>query len=313
MRIFYGIISVLVAGCASVQEAPQPTITPEPETQVATFSDGTPCVPPAGWEEIADRAEGKILVIGELHGTNEIPNAVANYACAVAARGGKTMVALEVNKDIIGSALEKASQSSDPRQVLLDSTPDHWRIPYGQGSEAWLDLMVKLSGLSNIVVAPMDEGFQLPEFETDQARSAWIKNRPPEYFQQFREKAMARNITALSQGYDRTIVLVGNLHARKSKVDFLPDTDLMAMLLQEDTLTLNSFYDGGEAWNVTSEGPGVKVVSASNHPLVDDVKSTPEMGWREDLLPAYDGYLFVGRLTASPPALADNENNEPGS
>ena len=37
---------------------------------------GTECGAPAGWEPVAAAAEHKVLIFGESHGTNEMPDAL---------------------------------------------------------------------------------------------------------------------------------------------------------------------------------------------------------------------------------------------
>ena len=100
------------------------------------------------------------------------------------------------------------------------------------------------------------------------------------------------------------IVLVGNLHAAKARLEHLPTVDPMAMLLPTNTLTLNAEYDEGE-----SSHPSHDLSSAQSYPTQSNRQGTPPnadkpiIGLSDALNPNYDGYLYVGTITASEPAI----------
>ena len=116
---------------------------------------------------------------------------------------------------------------------------------------------------------------------------------------------MAEKINAASEGFDRTIVLVGNVHARKAGLEVLPDVSLMTMLVP-DAISLLVVHDGGTAWVNSGDSVGVVEQYKLNRTglLANSMELIPEglPAYPGDK-PAYDGYVSVGAITASEPAL----------
>lgn len=270
------------------------------------------CGAPDGWANVAEAAEHKVLIFGEAHGTNEIPDAFARYVCAASARNGRTLVLLEIDVSHEG-ALQSASDASDPRTVLTEAMQKHWMSKDGRGSEAMLDMMVNLIRLRqagrDLDIRPMDVITGWPETETPEERSAWLARQPRTAIQQMRDAGMAEKIRVESEGFDRTIVLVGNVHARKEELQALPGVDLMAMLIP-DAISLLVLDDGGTAWNWTENGPGINERSPSNR----EHRAPNSMALTTEKLPVYpgdqpnfDGYVSVGPITASEPAISSGD------
>ena len=267
------------------------------------------CNAPAGWAGVAAAAEGKVLIIGETHGTNEIPDAFARYVCAVSAQGGKTLVLLEYPATF-ADAVSDASDAADPHAVLVSRMQDHWSSRDGRGSAAMLEMVETLIDLRqsgrDLTIEPMDQMTGWPEADSPEALSAWLVAQPPARVQQMREDGMAAKIRDASEGFDRTIVLVGNIHARKAEIDMLPGVRLMAMLIP-DAISLFVTDDGGTVWiSARGSSTGVSTQYSSNttrRPANSMALGPDDMPAYPGDLPAYDGYLSVGAVTASPPPL----------
>lgn len=80
-----------------------------------------------GWENIAKAAEGKFLIFGEMHGTNEVPAAFGGYVCEVVQQEGTTVVWLEMSQSY-QAALVAAKLREDPRSFLVSEMKDQWSI-----------------------------------------------------------------------------------------------------------------------------------------------------------------------------------------
>jgi hypothetical protein len=266
----------------------------------APAADDQGCAPPARWRDVAEAAEGQFLVVGELHGTNEIPAAFGSYVCAAAKQGGRTLVGLEIHPKY-AEAINAASGSGDPEAVLLMQMPDFWSGSYGLSSEAMLRLIGLLTTIEGVDIVPFNGDFPIPEFDTPEEVQAWFDAMEVGELQQLREEAMAGILSRAFEGYDRAIVLVGNIHAAETKFDFLEGADNMAMLLPGEPVSLNYRSDGGTAWNNQGEGGKPNLVLPSST-AIPSVLPVPSIGLTEATGPAYDGYLYVGTVTASPPA-----------
>jgi hypothetical protein len=100
---------------------------------------------------------------------------------------------------------------------------------------------------------------------------------------------------------DRTqallLILVGNLHARKTLFARWPEVGLPAAghLHASDTLTLNVAQQGGQTWSCQPE-----CRAHDSAAVYDSGARGVILGPVED--GAYDGVLAVGPVTASPPA-----------
>ena len=280
--------SLLLAACAAAPEA-----------------SADRCAPPTGWEAVADAAEGGFLVVGEMHGTNEVPAAFAQYVCAVSARDGRTLVGLEIG-EAYAEALAAATTSDAPEALLRDAMDEVWRSTDGRGSEAMLAMMVDIAAMGGVDMLAFSrfadlEALGMPMDASQEEKLAWLQSLPLHVTQQGREEAMAAVLNEAAPGYDRVIVLVGNIHAGKTRFDFLEGADNMAMLLDGKVVALDNRFDGGEAWNAQG-GSGKANEAGTWLDGVPEGADAPMMRLTAEVGPRYDGVLYVGSITASPPA-----------
>lgn len=245
------------------------------------------CSPPDGTPALLDRPE-RVIIIGELHGTEQAPRAVGEIACA-AADQGPVVVALELEDtlqptlDAFISRLDEASALA----TLSDTSLMNRARQDGRTSKALLALlqrvrMLKASGRDislHLFQPSMTRGQELDqawyELNMGQLLSEARQNRPDA----------------------RVIGLVGNIHARKTPLARYPDIGIPATghLPTRETLSLRVAQQGGFAWNCGRDACGVKPSFASDDGQMNGVVLTPvEDG-------AYDGLLALGPSTASPP------------
>lgn len=283
-----GVVGTLLA-CAHSALA-----TPSPESAAA-------CNPPSGWETVAEAAEGRVLFVGEIHGNAETPDAFARYVCAAAAQGGSTLVLLELPPHH-EPAMREAMASDDPRAALLTGLGTHWKTQDGRGSGAMLDMMGDLMSLAKsntqISIEPFSL-FLLKEFPTPEETMAWAASLSADEIQEQSEAGMAQEIIRRSAGYDRTIVLVGNVHAYLASRENsgVPS----AAMRVPGALSLRVVHDGGESWIHGAEEAGIHSFPALN-PHGEPV-NTIGLSARYD--PHFSGFLSVGSISASPPALPE--------
>jgi len=279
MRI---LISLLLAlGCGSA---------PPPATAPAGPPPAAPQPPPATTPPIELSAEvlppHGTLLLGDLHGTREIPAFVGRLVAAVAERE-PVVLALEIAPAAAPSLqpfLASDGSAAMRRQLLADPW---WQAPYqdGRRSVAAAELLETIRALRAagrpIEVVAIDDSSQDAEA---------------------REAAMAGNVIAARRAHPDAalIVYAGNLHTGKREVAFRPGFAWMAMRVAAagiPLISLDERHTDGTAWicrDAVAEHCGVGFVAGRG----------PELGLR--LEPArsgaYDGWFGVGAVTASPPA-----------
>jgi hypothetical protein len=283
----------IAAVCCQLVLAQAAVAAPSPQEQY--------CNPPSGWETVAEAAEGRVLFVGEIHGNTETPDAFARYVCAAAAQGGSTLVLLELPPHL-EPAMQDAMVSDDPRTALLAGLEAHWKTRDGRGSVAMLDMMARLMSLAKtnpqLSIEPFSL-FLLKEFPTPEETMAWAASLSPEEIQEQSEAGMAQEIHRRSAGYDRTIVLVGNVHAYLAmrEASSVPS----AAMRVPGALSLRVVHDGGESWIHGTGKSGVHSFTAAN-PYAEP---TNAIGQSERYEPYFSGFLSVGPISASPPALPE--------
>lgn len=117
------------------------------------------------------------------------------------------------------------------------------------------------------------------------------------------DRGMAEKIVGASGNSARTIVLIGSLHAMKDEIEWMPGVNFAAALTP-DSLSLIAIHDGGTSWSMTDAAGTIREAPPSSRYRPDpDFLSRADMGWVESLGPAFDGYYYLGTISASPPVL----------
>ncbi|MDH7974286.1 hypothetical protein QH494_19025 [Sphingomonas sp. AR_OL41] len=279
---------------------------------------GPDCVLPTGWAQV-ERRRPRYVVFGEMHGSTESPAFVGTVACALAARGERILVAVEH-----GSTNDAAFQAA-------------WRLPHeqfavalqkagwagrtdGVASTAMLALLVRLHALKEQGAAIGIVAFNGARDDAQRARFGALPGQGPH------EAAQAENIrdAAGAQPYDHVLVLVGNLHAGKRPVErggFTFSPMVMQLAPPEAVVSLDMRIAGGALWNcrlkqgvVPEAGKPIPgdAVECGSHPTRDlpDLHRTPFVSLqafpheKPDI--DYDGFFWLGKVTASPPAVPDH-------
>lgn len=187
--------------------------------------------------------EIRYVVVGEIHGTNETPDAVANLACLAAKSGRPVTVALEYDADTQATidAWLQSNGSATARGALLAMKFWHRDFQDGRSSVAFLRLFeqlreLKQAGRIHGVVASDVADFTDAESRDAGMAKAWQRAvRPPNGL---------------------VLALVGNLHAMRQKRAGFDMVPAASLLPRDQTVTINAVSDGGEAWTCQQDGCG---------------------------------------------------------
>ncbi len=237
------------------------------------------------WEKVLEN-QPRWIVIGEIHGSNEVPEAFANAVC-LTAQSNPVLVAVEqpTSDQLAIDGFMQSDGGAVAQSAFLKAQMWNSDVKDGRSSEAYFRLFESLrrmlaAGLIEKVVA-----FQPSTFTTQPT--------PAEY-----EQAMAEILIAAGQPDITVIALVGNVHAMRTEVPWQPTYIPMAgRLPREETVSLNTSAKGGAAWNCQGAdkcGPQSSPATAPGE-QVAGVELDAEEGW-------YSGTLNLGvPTTASPP------------
>jgi hypothetical protein len=235
---------------------------------------------------------GGVIMVGELHGTEQAPRFVGDLACALARRGLPVTVALELPVEL-SDRLQRLATAPAGQTNTVD-----WQAVF---SAAWQDgrRSTAIAELVERVAAMRRAGANvgLASYAPDSAPTA-----------QERDTGMGRAIAALAVAQRSIIVLSGNLHNRLRvgtaiSRDYRPAAVTLASLVDPKRIvSLDMAYEAGTAWICTGSAPadcGVRKVGPRNPLAWGDVRlfdSTDVNG--------YQGRFGVGAVTAALPAAA---------
>ena len=247
------------------------------------------CAAPAGTDALLERPE-RVLVVGDWHGTVEIPAAFLGIVCEAANQGPVT-VALEMpetERTLFRNALAAPTEEA-ARETFLYGDFGNPRSTDGRNSVAMLDMMV---GFWRLKAAGRDIAIR-PFMSVDSV----IRGRDQAWWELEMAYGMSRALADRPEA--RVVVFVGDLHARKKGYERFPDVGLPAAghLHASDTFTLHTAVQGGESWSC--EATCGRRVNRGRHDAAPEVRGII-LGPVQD--GAYDGLLAVGPTTASPPA-----------
>ncbi|HYH97729.1 hypothetical protein [Hyalangium sp.] len=238
---------------------------------------------------------GGVMMLGELHGTQEVPRFVAQSACQVASAGTPMTVGLELpveNQERVSTFIRSAGTDED--WLKLMEAP-FWRSPFpdGRSSEGMANLLEQLRRLRI-------QGLEVDAFVFDHPKLAG----------QERENAMAATVLSyVRKGPDRFFMVVaGNVHPRTAQgVPWDKKYRPMGMQIAEEvdeTIALDMAYNSGTAW--------ICAVGSRGEKLECGVKDTQGKDngdryfvhlWSDEDDNGFHGVFYVGPVTASLPAV----------
>lgn len=252
----------------------------------AMMASAVSCDPVSGADRLW-RPTIRWVIAGEVHGTNEAPDAFANLVCLAAATKRPVTVALEYPADdqAVIDAYLASNGDAKARSALLTSPVFASRTQDGRGSVAFVRLFDQLrhmrqAGQIEGVVAS-DTGPAIPIRLT-------------------RDAAMARAWTAVPAARNGIVlILVGNLHAMRKPVVTPTHTIITAGSLMPvgRTVTINITGSGGQAWNCQQDGCGAHAIGPPH-------KGVTKISYSTDEARRWDATYELGvPTTAASPAL----------
>lgn len=217
----------------------------------------------------------RIVVFGEVHGTEEAPRFVANWVCNLAIKGGAVVVGIEHPSDE-QALLDRfmGMDSGEAAGVLLDSSFWMRDAQDGRTSVAMLEMLEDLRRLrrngADLKVVAIGSG-------TGDGRE------------------VSDHLGALGGNPDASVVvLMGNAHVRKAGASSLDgQTEPM---FPESNRAIAITHAGGTAWACA---PVCEVQNLGRPRRAPDTAGSIVL---DGSLKRYDGAVSLGRLHASPPA-----------
>lgn len=244
------------------------------------------CAPPPGTEVLL-AMDRRVVVIGETHGTAEAPAAFAQIVCA-AAQHGPVVVALELPQGMQPS-LDAFLAAPDPDAALAALEGSPFLDPTMNDGRTSHAMLAMLNSVRELKLEGRDVAFHAFQPSTPRPRGleqSWYEL----------DMGHALSLAAYKRADAKILVLVGNLHARKTGIARFPDVGLPAAghLPATETLTLNVAQQGGEAWNCQRECDAHSSIARYDAEARGVILEPAQDG-------AYDGVLALGPSTASPP------------
>ena len=233
---------------------------------------------------------GVLLILGELHGTREVPQLVGRLVCQAVGLGAPVRLGLELpaaeQHRLDGYLASNGGPAA--RETLLAG--EFWHQPFqsGKGSAAMMELIEQVRRL-----AQAEEDVRLFCFDS----------QPPD-----RERRLADNLVKARAEWPRAtvIVLTGNVHSRTTKgVPWDADYEPMGLhLVRAGTrlTSLNLSSSGGTAWFCT----GNTAAECGEKPSRAEADRGSEAFVELAAEPRTDGHhgiYYVGAVSASPPAV----------
>lgn len=243
-----------------------------------------PCSPPPGIEQLW-RPETRYVIIGEIHGTSEAPAAFAQIVCS-ASQQGPVIAAVELPQPLQPQldVFIAAPDAVPSEAALLRAEACTSANADGRTSLAILEMLQSLRRLKA-------NGADITLLAFQPSRSP-PRGFSPNYYELDMAAVLAEG--AMARPNARMLVLVGNLHAIKTRVDSFDLTPAVAHLPANEVVSLYVAEQGGEGWNCTEVCGPREILVIDSHS--EGVTLQPYRGGR------YDGVLGLGPATASPPA-----------
>jgi len=242
---------------------------------------------------LAEKAQrGTVMLLGEMHGTREVPRFVALSTCQVASSGTPVTVGLELpveNQERVRRFIASAGTEQD--HALLMESP-FWRSPYpdGRGSEAVAHLLEQLRWLRA-------QGLDVRVFVFDH----------PELQGEAREAAMAQAILSEMAPERFALVVTGNIHPRIHPgvpwdLGYRPMGYLLSRKLPS-VLSLDVAFDSGTAWICAVDEKKALECGVQETKGRDNGDRSFVFTFDKPSEAGYHGIFYVGPVSASPPAV----------
>ena len=304
MKFVAWVCTCFVAACAT-----NPSVLHNQSAVLQPIAQGTnlDCEPYAQTEEVLAFAETHIIVLGEMHGTNESVEALTGLVCAALMKGTPVTIGLEAAA-WQGEPLNQLLQLPFDEAAVLKAAPEMWQVEDGRSSAAIMSLLKLLSYRRSA-------GYDVSVFAFDYSFSEWNREEPLHIA---RDQIMATRVDeVVSDRKGAVFILAGEFHARKAPFEFGSEryVPMAALITSRPVFSLKMVYEAGEAWVQAgiekSDGtyedfvgplklPGI---AAAGSPLRSFILAEDPEGY-------FDGSYFTGPVTASAPAIRARNADE---
>ena len=232
-----------------------------------------------------------LVLLGEMHGTKEIPALVGDLVAHETEFGEDVILALEItsiDQSLVNSYLTSSGEPADQAALVAG---EHWQEPThdGRDSQAMFELIERIRKLRNRGANVSIDLFDVPGDGE-------------------RNKRMANHLRSVMQRSPHAIVLVltGNFHAMTARPPWKvindgkqiePPMTAGRYLADLHPLSINISAANGEVW-ACMNGCGVNAMP--NHGAI----SEPTLELTEPSKSAWNATLTLPKFTASPPAVS---------
>lgn len=230
----------------------------------------------------------RLHLLGELHGTRQIPEFVYAYVCSLSERVDGVVLALELSAQdqALIDAFLASNGSIEDRKALL-------------GSKEWSLPIRRQDGRTSAAMLALLDEVRRHNRSQPKRRIAVAAISAPN------DTGMSANVRALMQSAPgkHVIVLTGDIHASKEKGnEFDAAYEPMGFLLKDlSPVTLIADYEQGTAWNCREAQCAVQPAFAIPNPR--------DQKYSISLTPppqpvGFEGTFYVGKVDASEPAIS---------
>lgn len=233
----------------------------------------------------------RIIIIGETHGTKEMPAFFARLVCAALQRGDIVSVGLELpsnQREPLDDYLA-SNGSESARKSFLGSTFWTAKFQDGRRSGAYVDMVESFRAMRQ-------RGLPLTVFVLEEQPGTLAHPMA-------RDQIMAANVRRQYHGNAGALVMSfsGNIHNMLKIPAWLPNipAPMGAELRDLNPVSINLTAAGGTTWNCQPEcgihgnPPGTSATSAREPAFIPDANASE-----------YSGHIDIGYTSASPPAAA---------
>lgn len=211
---------------------------------VAASAAPAVCTKVDGADALWAKAETRWIIVGELHGTNEMPDAFTNLVCLAARARGAVTIAIEYPADlqpVLDTWLE--SDGGEAARTALLAGP-FWHSPQqdGRTSTAFVRMLGRLRVMHKAGLVKSVRAFDVPSDGSDERD---------------RNAAMADRLTKISDGAPGlTLVYVGDYHAIIHEMPSPrgPIRPAAFLLPADKRISVDIVGSGGTAWNCQMQG-----------------------------------------------------------
>lgn len=239
--------------------------------------------------------DARAIMVGEVHGTVEMPKFVGDLACSLLKHGRRVTVALEIPHDLMPDLQVYLDSDGGQEAVARLIAVAHWnremKYQDGRASRAMLKLIDDVrrwrAAGERVDIAAFDLAVTRPH-DREQMQQMIAQ----------RDRRMAERAGSIWDPEATLILLAGNFHAVKYPDEAaMPGRDRMAALMNpQPEVSILLQHRGGMFWGCTREGCALREAS----PDYKDGELDGRIVFNRRL--GYDAVGYVGRLSASPPA-----------